>query len=394
MTHERRGPIAVLLAVGLAVPLAAAAAPDPDLPPLRASADGRSFVTDGEPFFWLGDAPAAPLTSLDRLVLERYLDGRAAAGTTVVRTALGDGPNAYDDVAGETPAVTPGADPADPAAYDFWDHASYVVDAAAERGIRVALDPGDGGPGYGEFLGGRFGDDVVWVLDGGGSGGDGSDDGGSDDLARGIAVGATGTEDYSGLLMTAGPGRLSADSLISAIAPCGVAPVTAIAELLGGCADGTASIDVRRSAYAAVFDGAAGRTVDAEQAGAGAAQLTHLRALMESRPFLTRATAPELLTAGAEGTRVLRDSGHLMAHAPSGAEFALDTTGLSGDALRGWWFDPRTGTPIDTGTVPRGGSVPFFPPTTGPADAGLDWVLVVDDATRGFPPPGSVPSGS
>lgn len=50
MTLDRRGTVAVLLAVGLAVPLAVAAAPAPppaaaDLPPLRTSADGRSFVT-------------------------------------------------------------------------------------------------------------------------------------------------------------------------------------------------------------------------------------------------------------------------------------------------------------------------------------------------------------
>lgn len=297
-----------------------------------------------------------------------------------MRTALDDGPNAYDDLPGERPAVTPGSDPADPAAYDYWDHATYVVDAAAERDIRVALDPGDDRPGYGEFLGGRFGDDVVWVLDGAGS----------DDLARGIAVGATGTEDYSGLLMTAGPARPLGEWLTSAIAPCGAGP--ALVELLGGCADDTTPIEVRRSAYAAVFDGAAGHTVDAERAGEGGAQLTHLRALVESRPFLTRTTAPQLLTAGDGDTRVLRDTGRLLAHAPSGAAFALDTTGLSGDALRGWWFDPRTGTPVDAGTVERGGSVAFFPPTTGPSDAGLDWVLVVDDAARGFPAPGSAPS--
>ncbi len=401
MTHDKRGPIAVLLAIGLAIPLAGAAGPARDipsqpLPPLGVSDDGRSFVADGRPFFWLGDAPAAPLTALDRGDLDRYLDARAAQGATVVRTAIGDGPNAYGDVPGDVPSVTPGSDPTDADAYDYWDHAAYVVDAAAERGIRVALAPGSGGRGYGEFLGGRFGDDVVWIL--------GGDE--ADALARGIAVGSTGTEDYSGLLMTAESGQPAGGWLSFVLAPggpCGADPVGPTAGLAGPLLDGgpsdctgeTTPIEVRRRAYAAVFAGAAGHTVDAARAGEGAAQLAHLRALMESRPFLTRAAAPDLLSAGAEGTRALRDTGHLMVHAPSGAEFTLDTTVLSGDALRGWWFDPRTGTPIDTGTVMRGEAVSFFPPTTGPSDAGLDWVLVVDDAARGFPAPGSsLPSGA
>lgn len=77
-----------------------------------------------------------------------------------------------------------------------------------------------------------------------------------------------------------------------------------------------------------------------------------------------------------------------MVYTAEGGAFAADTTRLSGTALRGWWFDPRTGDPIDAGSVPREPSVQFFPPETG-ADAGRDWVLVVDDAARDFGPPGT-----
>lgn len=410
-TKRSRGAWAALAAVLLTVPLVAAAAPVDALPPLGVSADGRSFVAAGQPFLWLADAVPQPLTGLDRAGLERYLDERAAQGTTVVRTSITTAPNAYGDVAGAP--VTPGADPADPLAYDFWDHADYLVAAAADRGIRVALAPGPGDAEYGRFVGERYGVDVVWML--GGTGATDLDAQRWRDLARGIALGADA--DLADLLMTFESKRSSTEwfddaewsSFISVPAgSCGVEndlfaqfvnPREHIRPLLDGpappsCTGPLEPIEVRRDAYADVFAGAAGHTFDSTRSAEGAAQLRHLRALVESRPFLTRLPAPEVLTSGAAGTRALRDTagGYLMVHAPAGEEFALNTAVLPGEALRGWWYDPRTGTPIDAGTVMRGESVSFFPPTTGPADAGLDWVLVVDDASRGFAAPGSLPS--
>lgn len=405
-----------VLAVFLSVPLVAAATPDTALSPIRVSEDGRSFVVDGEPFLWLADAPSRPVTALDRVGVERYLDERAEQGTTVVRTPVTPAPNAYGDVpAGVdgTPAVTPGADPADPAAYDYWDHLDYVVAAAADRGIRVALAPGRGDGAYGEFVGERLGADVVWVL--GDSGAAPLDMARWNDLARGIALGSgvapsepvmtfesrkPSTEwfdDAEWLSFTSVPqGACGTENDLFAQF---VNPRERVRPLLDGganadCTGPLEPLAVRRDAYADVFAGAAGHTLDATRSPEGAAQLRHLRALVGSRPFLTRVPAPEVLTSGATGTRALRDAddGYLMVHAPAGEEFSVNTAVLPGEALRGWWYDPRTGTPIDTGTVMRGESVAFFPPTTGPEDAGLDWVLVVDDAARGFAPPGRLPS--
>jgi len=50
-----------------------------------------------------------------------------------------------------------------------------------------------------------------------------------------------------------------------------------------------------------------------------------------------------------------------------------------------WWFDLRYGRayPIHTGV---GTAIQFFtPPSSG---RGCDWILVLDDASRGFAPPG------
>jgi hypothetical protein len=139
---------------------------------------------------------------------------------------------------------------------------------------------------------------------------------------------------------------------------------------------------LRRAVYADVFAGGDGLVhLPAEFAP----QVETLRALRASRPVTV--PAPELLVAAPEGTRALLGPGTLLVHAPHGAPFTLRTAALPVPVLRGWWYDPRTGTPIDLGSVPTGEEVPFFPPVTGPADAGFDWVLVVD-VPGVLPPPG------
>jgi hypothetical protein len=51
--------------------------------------------------------------------------------------------------------------------------------------------------------------------------------------------------------------------------------------------------------------------------------------------------------------------------------------------LRTWWFDPRTGIGRLQGEIGNRGHQEFRPPS-----CGRDWVLVLDDPTRNFPPPG------
>ncbi len=416
-----RGWPTAVVAVALAVPLIGATAAVDDLPPLQVSPDGGSFTAGGQPFLWLGDSAWGLLTDLDRAGVERYLDVRAAQGFTVVQTVVPAGPNVY----GDTPdTVTPGADPTDPTAYDYWDHVDLAVTEAAERGVRVALAPAWSGlatadaRGFGEFLGARYGSGVVWVL--------GSDESVASssaawrELAEGIALGSG--VDRSELTMTYAPGPgqssdeifggddwLSFSLFRNGLCEDGAEPFAGAGrpfldaqpsyEDAPDCAGPGRSdaLDIRRSAYADVFSGAAGHTYGeawprlATRVDEGADGMRHLRALFESRPFLGRTTVPEAVTTGSEGVRALRtgDGGSLLVHSPGGEPFGLDTTVLPGQALRGWWFDPRTGRPIDAGTVERGRSVVLYPPTTGPDDAGLDWVLVVDDAARGFAPPGT-----
>jgi hypothetical protein len=59
---------------------------------------------------------------------------------------------------------------------------------------------------------------------------------------------------------------------------------------------------------------------------------------------------------------------------------------LSGASIRAWWYDPRHGTAEEIGVFAKQADPrEFTPPIHG---KGNDWVLVLDDAGQGFPPPG------
>ena len=115
-----------------------------------------------------------------------------------------------------------------------------------------------------------------------------------------------------------------------------------------------------------------------------AGQVRHLRNLLESRPILTR--IPDGGTGTAEsGTRSTRaeDGSYEMIYSTDGSVITMDLDRLSGSMARLWWFDPRTGAATEYGTAPADRVVEMMPPDR------QDWVLVADDADRGYPPPGA-----
>ena len=129
----------------------------------------------------------------------------------------------------------------------------------------------------------------------------------------------------------------------------------------------------------------------------GAAQMRHGRALMESRPFLTRVPDPDIVVAGTVPTSVpgagryvfvsTRDQArsYAMIYAPAGRTFSVRMTAIAGPAVKAWWFNPRTGQATAAGSFPNTGERAFTPPDPGEM---LDWVLVLDDESKGYGPPG------
>ena len=59
---------------------------------------------------------------------------------------------------------------------------------------------------------------------------------------------------------------------------------------------------------------------------------------------------------------------------------------ITGATVKAWWFNPRNGTATPIGTFPNTGERAFTPPDAGEM---LDWVLVLDDAAKGYPAPGT-----
>jgi len=129
----------------------------------------------------------------------------------------------------------------------------------------------------------------------------------------------------------------------------------------------------------------------------GAAQMQHAKRLLESRPFLTRVPADDVIVPddvatampGAGRYRFLATKdgagSYAMIYAPVERRFRVNLGAIHGDKIRAWWFDPRTGVATPAGDYDGARIQEFTPPSTG---YGLDWVLVLDDAVRGFGPPG------
>jgi hypothetical protein len=121
-----------------------------------------------------------------------------------------------------------------------------------------------------------------------------------------------------------------------------------------------------------------------------ARQMRHLRALIESRPFLTRVPDQDLLASdvgsGAEHIRATRDAdgSYALVYLPESRPITVRMDAISGDTARAWWYDPRSGAASPIGAFPAEGQRSFAPPAEGP-----DWVLVLDDASRGFAAPGA-----
>jgi Protein of unknown function (DUF4038)/Putative collagen-binding domain of a collagenase len=131
----------------------------------------------------------------------------------------------------------------------------------------------------------------------------------------------------------------------------------------------------------------------------GAADMQHGRALLESRPFLTRVPDPDLVVTDRVATSVpgtgryhyaaTRDTEgtYAMIYAPVGRAFSVRMGVIRGATVKAWWFNPRDGKATAAGSFDNTGERSFTPPDPGEL---LDWVLVLDDAAKAYPPPGTV----
>ena len=149
--------------------------------------------------------------------------------------------------------------------------------------------------------------------------------------------------------------------------------------------------EIRKQAYWSVFAGAFGHTYgnnniwqmnrkdgkgriwpnrswDEALEDPGSGQMGHLRALMESRPFLTRFPDQEILGASAspslrshsgcrDGSPGENDATYIMAYLPYINGARLNTSAIPGNDLKVWWVNPATGYAYPEGIIENSGLI-------------------------------------
>jgi hypothetical protein len=508
-------PISGLLALSIVSALQAQTVPPApnaggtpaSLPAIRVSENGRYFVTaEGKPFFWQGDTAWCIFNRPSPAEVDLYLDDRKAKGFNVIQGCVAvwdhttrrnpDGQTPFNN-AGRGATGNPTINEA------FYKNVDEIIDKCAKRGMYVAMlpfwtkntrsgvynDPAVMGP-YCEFLAKRYASKNVFFVLGGDTAADPAIRPAIDAEAAGLLKGAK-EAGVAKIMVTYHPtGRQSSsfwyqdaawldfnsiqsghfinttnfqlvgdDYAKTPVKPTldtepGYENITnnLVRDASAATAPRIQAVDIRRSAYLAVFAGAAGHTygngevyefyaggVPAGSAGwhanmnwkealklPGAGQVQFVRYLIESRPMLERVpdqtliaggpgtVVPDLLPqegnaeigrgparGGARGPRVsaidrvcaMRGSSgdYAFIYLPTGqTKVTVNTSKLTGEQITAWWYDPRTGESVKIDTAAKGATREFTLPAPNEKVAATnnDWVLVLDNAAKNFAAPG------
>lgn len=170
----------------------------------------------------------------------------------------------------------------------------------------------------------------------------------------------------------------------------------------------TSAYDVRKAIYLDVFAGAFGFTYGCHdiwqmyspktEAVNGpktywqfaldlpaAKQVKFLKKLIEARPILDRIPDQSLVVennlTSYERIQSTRGNDFAYIYSVLGKPFTVNLGKISGKEITAFWFNPRNGETKDAGKLENKGTKLFSPPSSG---YGHDWVLVLDDASKGF----------
>ncbi len=413
--------------------------------PLQASPNGHYLVDQtGAPFLMQADAAWSMIVALTTNEVELYLETRRAQGFNSIIVNLLE--HAYVGVdntfgppynrAGQKPFLV-GSDYAT-TNEAYFAYADWVLQRAASKGMFVLLAPcymGYPGNGsgwysetvangvdkcrdYGRFVGRRYRDypNLAWVMWG---------DRNADDSTPMVeAIGAGIRETDPNHLMTAHFQRTvsSRDNpvtapwlTLNAAYPTDIVqpmclreyrrtpplPVFVI-EAWYENEHGISTAGLRRQVYTALLCGATGhvfgnnpvwwfqRGWQAALSSPAAASLGFVPKVFGSRPWSTLEPddAHQVVPSsfGAEFYYVAAaratNGSTVMIYVPEGGTIPVDLRRVSGTQAKAYWFNVRDGSVTTIGQYPTTGLVNFPTPST------EDWLLVIDDASRGYGPPG------
>ncbi|MDQ3535617.1 MAG: hypothetical protein M3421_08335 [Bacteroidota bacterium] len=113
---------------------------------------------------------------------------------------------------------------------------------------------------------------------------------------------------------------------------------------------------------------------------------------MESRPF-GKLVPDQFLIMENTGSdihhiiaAVSEDKSFAFVYLPTGSKVNIKMSKIGKSKVKAWWFDPRTGNASFIGEYVNMGIREFVGP--GEIGRGNDWILVLDDASKNFTPPG------
>jgi hypothetical protein len=420
--------------------------------PLKSAGSGIRYLIDrnNQPFFWSGEAAWSLVAQLSKQDVDFYLDNRKEKGFTIIMVNLIEHKfcsAAPANFYGESPfADKPFVSPNE----KYFAHADYVIKSAAQRNIVVLLAPLYLGYGckdegwcdevkaaslsdlrsWGEYVGKRYKNfsNIIWLI-----GGDTDPSQVKDkvlEMVKGIRDRDTihlfsAHNQPETMAITPWPNEswlsinnvYSYDSILYRHykAAYTQTPVMAYYQIESAYENEHQStpLQLRSQAYWAVLSGAMGHIFGncpiwhfgsfktwcdrtdwkSEMNNNGSVSMDYLQRLFRSRSWQT--LIPDfdhhIITSGYGTwglkdyvtTAITSDRSTVIAYMPSSRMVTVDMGKISGKEAKCWWYDPSGGISTFIGTYNNSEFHNFTPDSEG------DWVLIIDDASRKLPAPGS-----
>jgi len=434
------------------------------LPCLTISENKRYLCTEaGDPFFWLADTGWEIFLKLSKEDAEVYFDNRRSKGFNVIQATILSENDFHTIEAqnyyGHKPLIDgnplkPDTIPGDN--NDYWDHVDKMIMLAESKGLYVGLLPtwgeyvttefrdgivnsifnAENAFLYGKYLGSRYKEftNIVWILGGDRSACTNEAKAVWRSLACGLAIGLTGNEDYSQMLMTFHPvgKRHSTDDFpdeewidFNAIqsghgdnilnwkmieADYSNFPNKPIIDLESSYPflsqqkkDAmTNDFYARRAAYWSVFSGSFGHTYghngiwnfteNSEVSNiiwknaihaASSTQVGYLKKLIESFPFFDRIPDQSIVASNpgfdADHIVATRGKDFALVYTPINRPFVIHMRKIEGEEINARWFNPRENNFQSIGIFRNNQPITFFPPGYKNPEYGNDWVLVIEN---------------
>lgn len=410
----------------------------------------------GNPFLFLSQTLWSMTRRLSREDVIKALDICKGQGFTAVQLLAHShymGPNVYGSSPFENenflrPVLTSGNNFQVQGEYDWWDHLEFIIQECIKREMYVCLLPTwreqwnqkknlhkNNAFAYGKFIGERYrpyNPWIIWVM-----GGDEAPNTPQKmaihrELARGVATGVSGKEDYSQVMMTyhthgptstadffpenepfmdfntiqSGHSLNNLEGMIEKTYHLQNKPVMDFEPYY--TKNGQTTHEARAAIYWGIFSGGFGTSYgswnlwhcgdrndlapfyipDGFYEGFGT-QIGCLGKLLNSKPMLLRQPNQNVLfenhTTGLD--RILAcsstDKSYAMVYSPKGEPFTVNLSCIEGKKVYWFWFNPRNGKSTESGSLKKKfPSRQFTPPTKGGRFTGNDWVLVMTNSKK------------